>query len=90
MASSQVRDRTRVPCTGRRIPTHWTTREIRPYSSFRKPTVAVGGAQTDQSGQEWGQGSTAPDMALRDLVSDTEGQEGEYVKEDPQVPGLGN
>ena len=52
--------------------------------------MAVGGAQTDQSGQEWGQGSTAPDMALRDLVSDTEGQEGEYVKEDPQVPGLGN
>ena len=28
MESSQTRDQTRVPCTGRRILNHWTTREI--------------------------------------------------------------
>ena len=28
VASSQTRDRTRVPCIGRRIPNHWTCREI--------------------------------------------------------------
>lgn len=27
-SGSRTRDRTRVPCTGRRIPNHWTSREI--------------------------------------------------------------
>ena len=26
--SSQTRDRTHAPCTGRQIPNHWTTREV--------------------------------------------------------------
>ena len=31
MGSSQTRDRTHVPCTGRWILNHWTTREVPPY-----------------------------------------------------------
>ena len=33
MESSPTRDRPRVPCTGRRIPGHWTTREAQSLSS---------------------------------------------------------
>ena len=32
--STQTRDRTRVPCIGRKIPNHWTTREAPQFSFF--------------------------------------------------------
>ena len=34
VGSSWTRDRTRVPCIGRWIPNHWTTREVPPHKSF--------------------------------------------------------
>ena len=43
--SSQTRDRTRVPCTGRKILIHWTTREVQNFHSsfnsclFLRPTA---------------------------------------------------
>ena len=35
MESSQTRDPTRVPCTGRWILNHWTTREVPSYLIFK-------------------------------------------------------
>ena len=40
MESSQTRDRTRVPCVGRWIPNHWTTREVPILSIFSLPCPA--------------------------------------------------
>ena len=40
VGSSQTRGRTRVPCIGRQIPKHWTTREV-PISSKIDDSISV-------------------------------------------------
>ena len=34
--SSLTRDQTHVPCIGRQIPNHWTTREVPKFTPFRR------------------------------------------------------
>ena len=82
MASSQLRDRTRVPCTGRWIPNHWTTREINHIRIhvlenllWVEPRLTRAGKSGDRKALRW--------TWHGDPGSDMEGQEGDYAKEDP-------
>ena len=47
VGSSQIRDRTCVPYTGRQIRNHWTTREA--HFSFRPITLRFGGRHPKRS-----------------------------------------
>ena len=40
--SSPTRDRTRVPCIGRRILYHWTTREVTQLFKYENTSVSAG------------------------------------------------
>ena len=54
--ASQTRDQTHVPCTGRQILIHWTTREVHQLGSaatFESNGLSLD-SETGKEGHEWG------------------------------------
>ena len=54
--SSRIRDQTHVPCTGRQILIHWTTREVHQLGSaatFESNGLSLD-SETGKEGHEWG------------------------------------
>ena len=54
---------TRVPCIGRRIPNHWTTREV-PWERFDRKDALGAEPKTWRWSQHWG-GATGDPVRVR-------------------------